>query len=161
MVSAHDLGYSNHSTTKATTSNLIATSSQCHFGQKVGYFKKLYKFSTFSVKGLLCEVAIGLPEVAWVVLWLEQPRSNAETLESQNLWLESSKSSSYVLIFSKYAIWNDDLYELFELSSHRFWLYMVLALDLGYSNHSTTQATTGNLIATSCQCHFGQKVGYF
>ena len=82
-------------------------------------------------------------------------------LKSQNLWLESLKNSSYVLILSKYAIWNDDLDELFELSSHRFWLYMVSSLDLGYSNHSTSQATTGNLIATSCQCHFGQKVGYF
>ena len=52
----------------------------------------------------MAEVAIGLPEVAWVVLWLEQPRSSAETLKSQKLWLESSKSSYYVLIFSKYAI---------------------------------------------------------
>ena len=38
------------------------------------------------------EVAIGLPEVAWVGLWLEQPRSSAETIKSQNLWLESSES---------------------------------------------------------------------
>ena len=38
------------------------------------------------------EVAIGLPEVAWVGLWLEQPRSSADTIKSQNLWLESSES---------------------------------------------------------------------
>ena len=38
------------------------------------------------------EVAIGLPEVAWLGLWLEQPRSSAETLKGQNLWLESSES---------------------------------------------------------------------
>ena len=117
--------------------------------------------ATFSVTGLLWEGAIGLPEVAWVGLWLEQPRSSAETIKSQNLWLESSKSSSYVLMFRKYAIWNDELDELFNLSGHRFWLFMVSALDLGCSNHNPTQATTGNLIATLCQYHFGQKVGYF
>ena len=33
-----------------------------------------------------------MPEVAWVGLWLEQPRSSAETQKSQNLWLESSES---------------------------------------------------------------------
>ena len=103
MVSALDLGCSNHNPTQATTGNLIATFCQFHFGQKVGYFKKLFKDSTFSVTGLLWEVAIGLPEVAWVGLWLEQPRSSAETIKSQTLWLESSKSSSYVLMFRKYA----------------------------------------------------------
>ena len=73
-------------------SNLIATLCQCHFGQKVGYFQKLFKISTFCVTGLLCGVAIGLPEVAWLGLWLEQPRSSAETIKSQNLWLEISES---------------------------------------------------------------------
>ena len=161
MVSALDLGCSNHNPTQATTGNLIATFCQFHFGQKVGYFKKLFKDSTFSVTGLLWEVAIGLPEVAWVGLWLEQPRSSAETIKSQNLWLESSKNSSYVLIFRKYAIWNDELDELFNLSSHRFWLFMVSLLDLSCPKHNPIQATTGNMIATLCWCHFGQNVGYF
>ena len=129
MVSALDLGYSNHSTTQATTGNLIATSSQCHFGQKVGYFKKLYKFSTFSVKGLLCEVAIGLPKVAWVVLWLEQPRSSAETLRSQNLWLECSKSSSYVLILANM------LYEMMTLMN--FLSFPAIDFDFIWSRHLT------------------------
>ena len=116
---------------------------------KVGYFQKLYNISTFSITGLLWEVAIGLPEVAWVGLWLEQPRSSAESINGQNLWLQSSKSSSYVLMFRKYAIWYDELDELFNLSSHRFWLLMVSALDLGCFNHNPTQATSSNPIPTS------------
>merc|ERR1712020_361489 len=133
MVSTHDLGYSNYSTTQATSGNLIATSSQCLKClkcQKVGYFKKLYKFSTFSVKGLLCEVAIGLPEVAWVVLWLEQPRSSAETLRSQNLWPECSKSSSYVLFLANM------LYEMMTLMTlMNFLSFPAIDFDFIWSRH--------------------------
>ena len=82
---------------------LLGSQVKCHFGQKVGYFEKLFKISTFYVRGLLCEVAIGLPLVAWVVLWLESPRSSAKTIKSQNLWLEklkiSSSSSFYIAYF--------------------------------------------------------------
>ena len=94
MVSALDLGCSNHNPTHATSGNPIATSHKRPVTEKVESLKSFLKYPTFWPKWNWQKVAIRLPVVAWVGLWLELPRSSAETLRRQNLWLERLKSSS-------------------------------------------------------------------
>ena len=132
-VSALDLGCSNHNPTQATSGNPIATS-ECW---------------DYWVNGQLLHKN-GLSELSSHRFWLFMV--SALDLGCSNYNPTQATSGNQIATSECWDYWvNGQLLGkngLSELSSHRFWLFMVSALDLGCSNHNPTQATSGNPIAT-------------